>query len=523
MKLTEFRRTAGPDTAPPQPAVETAPRRQAVPRGVWPVAGVVVVGAFMTQLDTSLVNIGLATITADLGATLQDTQWIVSGYLLALVAGLPLAGWAATRLGAGRLWLWSLAGFTVASALCAGAPSLGFLVLARVLQGLAGGLLLPAGQTVIAQVAGREFLGRVMSVVGTPLVLGPALGPIVGGLLTEHASWPWLFVINVPVGIAGLWLGRRIIPPGRPAAATFDGWGFMLVTVGLPCLTFAVSRVSEGGGTVQSALLSSGVGVLAVAAFVRRALTRSTALLDLRLLGNRVFAAAAATSFVAGAVQIGALVLLALYFQLIRGYGVVASGVAMCGFALGAAVLPLAGRLTDRFGGGRVVLAGALLTTATFVPIALLPAHAPLALLEALTFAFGIGNALSVVPSSTAAYVAVRPPQMPQAVTQVNIALRLGGAVGAALGVSLLGDQTQPAAQLAAGFQAAFWCMTAFAAVSLLAAFVLVRAGAPGRGAAGAPPVPAPRPTPSRPSARREPGNRPAGTSRSGPTAVEDR
>ncbi|MFD9130190.1 MDR family MFS transporter [Kitasatospora sp. NPDC059571] len=475
--------TTTPETAKPAapPARAADPPRPAVPRHVWQVAAVVIVGAFMAQLDGALVNIGLATVAADLHASLQTSQWLVSGYLLALVAGLPLCGWAGRRIGAGRLWVWSLVAFTVASVLCAVAGDIRVLIAARVLQGVAGGLLLPVGQTVIAQVAGRELMGRVMSSAGAALVLAPALGPVLGGLLIAHTSWPWLFLINVPVGVLGVWLGLRVLPRGEPQASTgFDTAGFALIGVGLPALTYAVSTAAEPGGrTATGFWLPLVLGLAALAAFVLRARRTAAPLLNLGLFANRVFTAASVSGFLAGAIQFGALVIWALYFQQLRGYGVIASGLAMVGFALGAALLPFAGRLTDRFGGGPVALTGALLTGASVLPVALLPADTPLWALEACLFALGVANALSVVPSSTAAYVSVPPQQVPDAVTVINIFLRLGGAVGASLLIAVLGDGGGDRAGLLAGFHASFWWLAAFSLVFAGCALVLVRASAP--------------------------------------------
>jgi EmrB/QacA subfamily drug resistance transporter len=457
-----------------------------VPAAVWRVAGVVVVGAFMTQLDAALVNIGLATIADDLGQTLQATQWIVSGYLLALVVGLPLCGWLVGRVGAGRLWSWALAGFTLASVLCAFAPNLGSLVAARAVQGLTGGLLLPAGQTIIAQVAGRERMGRVMSLVGAPLVLGPALGPTLGGFIISQASWPWLFWINLPIGLVGLWLGRRFIPRGGGgSSAPFDLPGFVLIGVGLPAVTYAVG--TAGSGSIAAVAVPLVVGLAAVAAFVWRSLRTSAPLLATRLFAQRVFAASAATSFLAGAVQIGVLVVWALHFQLVRGYDLVTSGLALLVFALGSALLPLAGRATDRYGGGPVALAGAVLATVTLVPLTLLPPDTPVVVVEIGLFLLGVANAMSVVPTSTAAYVTLPPAKVPDAVTQINILLRLGGAVGAAAVVTVLGDRSQPADQLFAGFQRAGWCLVLFAALSVLSALVLAAAARRDPSPAGGP------------------------------------
>ncbi|MGW1375055.1 DHA2 family efflux MFS transporter permease subunit [Streptomyces sp. NPDC002446] len=467
-------------TAPPGPAPTPA-----VPRKVWRVTAVVIVGAFLTQLDGALVNVGLATVADSLGAPLPSAQWIVSGYLLALVIGLPLCGWASARIGAGRLWMWALGGFTAASALCAVATDIRLLIAFRALQGLAGGLLLPAGQTVIAQVAGRALMGRVMSTAGMALVLGPAAGPTIGGLLIAHASWRWLFLVNLPLGLLGLWLGRRIIPPGERAARTrFDTRGFVLIGIGLPALTYAVSLPGHSGrpglATTYVPLL---LGCSALAAFVLLGRRTEAPLLRLRLFTNRVFAAAAASSFLAGLIQFGALVIWALYFQMARGYDVIDTGLAMVGFAVGAAVLPWSGRLTDRFGGGPVSLAGAVLTTATFLPAALLPPDASLLVLETCLFLLGIGNALSVVPSSTAAYVTVDPPHIPDAVTLVNIFLRLGGAVGSSLLIAVVtnsaGGQTDPGS-----YRSAFWWLIAASALSIASATAVLTASRPRAGRA---------------------------------------
>lgn len=344
------------------------------------------------------------------------------------------------------------------------------LIVFRALQGLTGGLLLPAGQTVIAQVAGRKLMGRVMSTAGMALVLGPAAGPVIGGLLIAHASWRWLFLVNIPVGVLGLWLGLRLIPRAEPSKkpAGFDFRGFVLVGVGLPAVTYAVSLPGRSAqltsATFYGPLL---LGCCALAAFGLLSRRSAAPLLNIGLFTNRVFAAAAASSFLAGVIQIGALVIWALHFQLVRGYDVIDTGLAMVGFAVGAAILPVSGRLTDRFGGGPVSLAGALLTTATFVPAALLPADAPLAVLEVCLLLLGMGNALSVVPSSTAAYVTVDPPHIPDAVTLINIFLRLGGAVGASLLVTVVSRGHGDGSSAVGDYHGAFWCLAAFSLVSV--------------------------------------------------------
>jgi EmrB/QacA subfamily drug resistance transporter len=449
-----------------------------VPRDVWIVSVVVVVGAFMTQLDAAFVNIGLKTVASDLHSTLQTTQWIVSAYLLALVIGLPLCSWTARRIGAGRLWLGALAAFTIFSAACALSPTIQALIASRVAQGFAGGMLLPAGMTVIAQAAGRNRMGRVMSVVGTALVLAPALGPILGSLTLAHLPWPWLFLINLPIGVIGLRLGRRIIPRGeRENTARFDSPGFLLVGGALPLITYAISRTGRNSDLTSGAFyVPLLLGALALVVFARRSRRVAGPLLKVSLFSQRTFLAAAGLSLLVGLISFGALVLWPLYLQIVRGYGLVASGLAMLGFAVGSTPLPISGRLTDKFGGGRVCLFGTVLMAGACVPIALADRNSSLLVLEASLVLLGLGTAFCIIPAFTAANVAVDPSDIPDSVTLTNILLRLGGAVGTSMLVAIIGSQTSPTTATLTHFRAAFWTLSVFCLLSFLMAVALTRA-----------------------------------------------
>ncbi len=476
----------------------TTPTTTRVPRIAWVVSTVIVLGAFMTQLDAALVNIGLATVAHDLSASLPTTQWTVSGYLLGLVIGLPLCGWAGKAFGAGRVWLAVLAAFTVLSGLCATSPNVEMLITWRCLQGLAGGLLLPSGQMIIAQVAGRDALGRVMSVVGSALVIAPALGPVLGSWVLANADWPWLFLINLPIGAAGLLLGWRFIPRGgRGSPPAFDGSGFLLIGVGLPLLAYAITEFghhrSVGTPTCWLPLMG---GVAALAGFVLRGRRTASAarLIDLDLFGTPRFRAAAVVSTFVGVVQFGALVSWPLYLQILGRYSLVDSGLIMVGFAAGSALLILSGRLTDRYGGGPVCVIGTVLLVLALIPPAL--GVSALSLIELSLVVLGAGSAMSVVPASTVAYVSIRPNRIPDAVTIVNILLRVGGALGAALVVAVIGSQSLHGSVDASRFHAAFWVLLLAAVGSLASAVYLVSAPATAPTAI-APPDAAPQPADS--------------------------
>ena len=188
-------------------------------------AVVVVIGAIMTVLDATIVNVAIPTLGHDLNASIASIQWVPSVYLLAFASVIPLSGWAAARFGAKRVWLTSLVTFMAGSLLAGLSPSIGVLIACRVVQGLGAGMIMPLGQAMLARVAGPQRMGRVMSVIGVPLLLAPIFGPLIGGALVQAASWRWIFFVNLPVGAAALALALWLLPdtprrpgPGRPAS-----------------------------------------------------------------------------------------------------------------------------------------------------------------------------------------------------------------------------------------------------------------------------------------------------------------
>src|SRR5271156_3790987 len=183
-----------------------------IERHVWVISGVVIVGMIMSILDTTIVNVALATLSKELHSTIAQVQWVVTGYLLALGAVIPVTGWAARRFGAKRVYLISLALFTAGSFACGLSSSLPWLVGFRGLQGIGGGMIMPVAQLIMAQVAGPRRMGRVMSVVSMPAMLAPILGPVVGGLILQNLHWSWIFFVNVPIGIVAGILGWRMLP-----------------------------------------------------------------------------------------------------------------------------------------------------------------------------------------------------------------------------------------------------------------------------------------------------------------------
>src|SRR5262245_52627562 len=182
---------------------------------VWRIAFVVILGSIMSILDTTIVNVALETLGRELNSSLSQIQWVITGYMLSLAAVIPITGWAARRFGAKPIYLLSLVLFTAGSALCGIAGSATELIVFRVIQGLGGGMLLPIGQLMMAPAAGPKRMGRVMSVVAVPAMLAPILGPTIGGLIVDNASWRWIFFVNLPIGVLAFLAAWRVLPHGE--------------------------------------------------------------------------------------------------------------------------------------------------------------------------------------------------------------------------------------------------------------------------------------------------------------------
>ena len=413
-------------------------------RHVLVVAGIVAIGAIMTVLDSTIVSVAIRTLSTQFHAPLTTIQWVPAGYLLALAAVIPLSGWAVDRFGAKQVWLTSLVLFLAGSALCGLAWSAASLIAFRVIQGLGGGLVLPVGQAMLAQVAGRERMGRVMSLVGIPLLLGPIFGPVLGGVLIDQASWRWIFLINLPIGAVALPLSMWLLDRAEPRRTErVDIVGLLLLSPGLALAVYGLSKlVSVDGGSSRDALLGLIGAAVLLPAFVLYALRRSNPLLDLRLFGDRVFSAANLVNALTGAAMIGAMFLLPLYYQSLRGESAMVAGLLTAPQGVGAAIaMPLGGRLVDRGRAGVAVVLGALVMAAGYVAFVLQTPRTSYLVLSAALFVVGVGAGLSITPSMSAAYRNVPPRSMARATALLNIVQRIGGLAGTAVFAIVLQDR----------------------------------------------------------------------------------
>jgi EmrB/QacA subfamily drug resistance transporter len=449
---------------------------------VWRISAVVIIGSIMSILDTTIVNVALATLGRELHDTVANIQWVVTGYMLSLAAVIPVTGWAARRFGAKRVYIVSLVLFTAGSALCGFATSTNELIVFRVLQGVGGGMILPIGQLMMAEAAGPQRMGRVMSIVAVPAMLAPILGPTIGGLILENASWRWIFYVNVPIGAIAVIAALRILPNvERTKADPLDVLGFLLMATGLPLLTYGLAEIGVTGGVTSPRVIGPALlGLALVGTFVWHALRTRFPLLDMRLYRRATFASASFTMFCLGAALFGSMILLPLYWQQIRHESVVDTGLLTAPMGLGMAlVMPLAGKLTDRLGGGPLALFGVTLTAVMTIPFGMIGAHTPIAWLSVAMFLRGAGVGFAFMPAMAAAFAALQRSELPHATPQLNVLQRVGGSIGTAVLAVVLQRALVGAHTLAAqanAYGTAFWFAGGLTALAIVPCIILVRA-----------------------------------------------
>ncbi len=452
---------------------------------VWKIAGVVILGMIMSILDTTIVNVALPTLSRDLHSSISQIQWVVTGYILSLAAVIPVTGWAARRYGAKRVYMTSLVLFTAGSALCAVAASTTMLVFFRVLQGVGGGMIMPVGQLIMAQVAGPKRMGRVMGIVAMPAMLAPILGPVVGGAILQSFHWSWIFLVNVPIGAIAFVFGWRMLPHTDSGdAGRLDTLGLGLLSSGAVAIVYGLSELGSNTSlTAPSVVWPTLAGLVLVGVFIWHALRVERPLLDVRLYANRVFAAASLTTFGLGAALFGAMILVPLYYQEVRHESVILTGLLTGPQGVGMLlVMPLSGRFSDRFGGGRVAIVGVSILCLGTLPLAFIGTGTSVLAISLVLVLRGVGIGFSFMPAMTAAFASLRPEQLSDATPQLNVVQRIGGAIGVAVLAVVLqraGGHAPSGAKLAGAFDTAYWWSLGICVMSLIPCLVLLRAENP--------------------------------------------
>ena len=394
---------------------------------VWKVVSVAVLGSFLAQLDATVVNVSLGSLAVELHCSLQAIQWVTSGYLLALALMLPLNGWLVERTGTKRLYLFCFSGFTLSSVLCALSWSADSLIGFRILQGISGGLMAPLTQLMIARAAGKHMV-RVMGYVAVPVLLGPIVGPVVAGAILQHASWRWLFLINLPIGVLAIVLASLFLPAddkGTGSQRSFDLAGFLTLSPSLVFFLYGSDQLNKREGMVMLLL-----SITLLAIFFRKALKDGpSALIDLQIFRSEVFSASALTQFTVNGLSFAGQMLIPLYLILDVGKSPSATGWLMAPMGLGmVCTYPWVARLTQRFGIRGTSFRGALIAFLGTLPFLFLSSqYFSLGILVVALFVRGVGMSAVGIPSISAAYASVRKEELPMATTSLNIVQRLGG------------------------------------------------------------------------------------------------
>ncbi len=477
-------------TSPSAPPVEYPEKIDAA---VLKVAGVVVLGAIMSILDITVVNVALRTFQtafADGGRPLaySDVAWTVTGYTLALATVIPLSGWAADRFGTKRLYMLALLLFTMGSALCATASSIEMLISFRVLQGLGGGMLMPLGMTIMTRAAGPARMGRLMAILGVPMLLGPIFGPILGGWLIDHFSWPWIFLINVPIGIVALVYASLALAKDSPQPSeSFDFVGMLMMSPGLALFLYGVSSIPGEGGIGHTKVLLPGVAGLALmGTFVMYSFRPRHPLLDLRLFRNRNLTVSVTTMFIFAAAFFGGLLLVPQFLQQVQGESPLNAGWLVAPQGVGAMVtMPIAGALTDRLPVGRIVPFGLLAIIGGMFALTQVQADSShWGFLIPVLFVMGLGMGATMMPIMTSALKTLTHHEVARGSTLLNITQQIASSVGVAIFSVVLtnalkdnppASPAQAPVAAAAAFSHTFWVAAFLVTLTLVPAFFLPR------------------------------------------------
>ncbi|HTA93924.1 MAG TPA: DHA2 family efflux MFS transporter permease subunit [Polyangiaceae bacterium] len=418
----------------------------------WLIALTVTMATFMEVLDTSIANVALPHMAGNLSVTQDESTWVLTSYLVSNAIVLPLSGWLATRFGRKRFYISCVALFTASSFLCGIAPSLGALIFFRVLQGVGGGGLGPSEQSILADTFPPEKRGMAFAIYGMAVVLAPALGPTLGGFITDSYSWRWVFFINVPVGILSMFLANRMVtdPPWltkeKAKSGPIDVVGLGLITLGLGSLEVVLDKGQESDWFHSSFVVGfSIVACVALVSLILWELHTEHPVIDVRLFKGRTFAMANGMMFTLGLTLFGTTVLLPQFTQVLLGYSAEQAGMALSpGGILIICMMPFIGKFMGKLDArkmiafGFVALAASLFYMSHRLSLGIDFKHA---ILLRMYQAFGL--AFLFVPINTLSYVDVPREKSNSVSGLINLSRNMGGDVGIALATTLLARRSQ--------------------------------------------------------------------------------
>ena len=449
----------------PQAAMLDARTARVLP---WLVA----IAFFMQTLDGTILNTALPSMARDLAEDPLRMQGVVIAYMLTVALLIPASGWLADRFGTRRIFFSALMLFTLGSLLCAMSTSFNQLVVARVVQGVGGALMLPVGRLVVLRAYPRSEFVRVMTFIALPGMVGPLIGPTLGGWLVEYASWHWIFLINLPVGLIGCFAASRFMPDLKsPERIRFDSFGFLLFGGAMVLITIALEGLGEMQMPHARVLLLLVIGSACLTAYWLRAGHVDKPLFSPTLFPTRSFAVGIFGNLIAR-LGSGALpFLLPLLLQVALGYSPAQAGMTMIPLAVGAMLIkPLAKPLIDRFGYRRILIGNTLLLGSLIASLATIDGQTPAALMLVHLSLIGMVNSMQFTAMNTVTLVGLSQQNASSGNSLLSVVVQLSMSLGVASAGALLGGFTEPGADGAAVLQAFHLTFLCVGAMSLMAA-----------------------------------------------------
>jgi EmrB/QacA subfamily drug resistance transporter len=408
-----------------------------LPKELTKIAWILVAGAIAPMLDSTMVNIAVNNLGHDFGTSLSTIQWVITGFALAVGVMVPLSGWLTNRFEGKRVFFIAELGFLISSLLCGISWNISSLIIFRLLQGASTGIIIPMLMNLILSKSDKNQLGRLIVTIGLPMILGPILGPVIGGFLVQWASWRLIFFVNILFsGIALLLISKLPKFPARKPSDKLDFIGLVLLAALSSAFIYGIVEAGthatfSNSTTILCIVLGAALMIFYIA-YAR--VKKEQALLPLKLFKSKNFSAATIGLFMGGLAVNGPMLLLPLFFQNIRGMSVLVSALALIPQGLGMMVArPTIGKMIDKIGARSVVLVCLAIAVVGSLPFAFFNASTPIWLLMAILFIRGIGVGGITMPIMSDAYVGVEDSEVPQATSGTRIVQNIGGAFGSAV------------------------------------------------------------------------------------------
>ena len=409
-----------------------------IPKSIINIAWILVLGAIMPLLDSTMINIAIKSLSSGFSSGLDLIQWVITGYVLSMAISVPLVGWAVQRYNGKWLMVGANIVFLATSIASGLSWSIGSLIVFRIVQGASAGFIMTLVTTLCVAVAGGDRMGRMMSTVGIPMVLGPILGPVIGAVILQFLSWRYIFFVNVPIGIIAIILMVFRLPDFTPVneKAKFDFIGIILLGASSASLIYGISKAAKSAtfnNPTTIGFVVAGVVILAVY-IIYAAIKKEQAILPLHLFQMKNFSAVMAGLFLAGIATNGPMLLLPLFFQNIKGFSVLNTGLILIPQGIGMLVArPLVGRLTDKAGARYVVLVSLILAIIGTIPFVFFDETSSLIVVSIVLTIRGMGIGGVTIPMMTDAYTGMEKQEIAQASVGTRIMQNIGGAFGSAV------------------------------------------------------------------------------------------